>query len=759
MKKKSEWLESYFNITPDIAYFIDMEGRLQHWNASLEQLCGCTPDNMQGRACIEFVSEKDRSVVVDDIKKVFANGSYANIYHFIGRDGTLIPFHCNASVTYNEFGTPDGFAGIGRNISEQKRVEQDLRESQNKFHTIFQSSPVGIFHSLPEGRFLTANPALAKMLGYESPDELISLVTNINTQLYCDPNKRVEIVATMSKNDAWSHAECDFFRKDGSVILVSIKSRKVSSSDGTPAYFEGFIDNITERRQSEIALYESEEKYRGLFENAGDLAYGTDLNGNFTALSASLLQVTGYSRDELINAPISKILSPDNLKLARQMTAAKLDSNLPVTRYELEITDKTGKQIPLELVTTLTYKNGVPIGVQGLGRDISERKRFELAQQESIKKLEEKELAKTRFLAAAGHDLRQPLAAANLFIDALKFTQPTPNQTQIIQRLDQAMSNFNGLLDALLNVSRLDAGMIKPEYTLTSLAYIFGWLEQNFAPLASEKQIRLRLSFPTKANIVVRTDIGLLNSVLMNLVSNALKFTSSGGILVSARIRGSNVLFQIWDTGIGIPDDSIQFIFDEFYQINNPQRDRTRGLGLGLAIAKRAISLLGGKITCRSQLKKGSVFEFILPLTDTATVVPHPEASLNHPVFDQAAFVKNKRFVIVEDDALVAEALSKALVEMGAMAEFYHSAEVALNHPGIGDADYFIVDYMLGGTLNGIEFLERLRRKLSAPVKAVIMTGETSSAFVRDTAHCAWPVQHKPVNISKLIDCLRTQTL
>ena len=115
--------------------------------------------------------------------------------------------------------------------------------------------------------------------------------------------------------------------------------------------------------------------------------------------------------------------------------------------------------------------------------------------------------------------------------------------------------------------------------------------------------------------------------------------------------------------------------------------------------------------------------------------------------------------MIVEDDALVAEALSKALVEMGAMAEFYHSAEVALNHPDIGDADYFIVDYMLGGTLNGIEFLERLRRKLNTPVKAVIMTGETSSAFVRDTANCAWPVQHKPVTISKLIDSLRTQTL
>jgi PAS domain S-box-containing protein len=524
-----------------------------------------------------------------------------------------------------------------------------------------------------------------------------------------------------------------------------------------PVKLHGTIQDITERKQAEIALHESEEKYRGLFENAGDLAYGTDLNGVFSAVSESLLKVTGYNRNELINSSIAKILTPDNLALARQMTSAKLDSNMPVTRYELEITDKSGKQIPLELVSTLTYMNGVPIGVQGLGRDISERKRGELALQESIRKLEEKELAKTRFLAAAGHDLRQPLAAASLFIDALKFTQPRPDQNQIIQRLDQAMNNFNGLLDALLNVSKLDAGMIKPEYALINVTDIFEWLEQSFAPMVSEKQIRFKLHFPMKKRLAVRTDIGLLNSVLMNLVSNAIKFTSSGGILVSARQRDAELLFQVWDTGIGISDENIHFIFDEFFQINNPQRDRTRGLGLGLSIAKRALALFDGKITCRSQVGKGSVFEFRLPLADTSDEEPHSANTTIPQVFDQISSIQGKRFVVVEDDALVAEALSNALVGIGANVDIYHRAEVALNLPSIGDADYFIVDYMIGGALNGIQFLEQLRQRLDKPVKAVIMTGETSSAFVREAANCEWPVVHKPVNISKLIEALQAQ--
>jgi len=163
------------------------------------------------------------------------------------------------------------------------------------------------------------------------------------------------------------------------------------------------------------------------------------------------------------------------------------------------------------------------------------------------------------------------------------------------------MTIFNGLLDTLLNISKLDSGVIKPEYALINVTEVFNRLEQSFAPMASEKQIGFKLYFPMKEPLVVCTDFGLLNSILANLVSNAIKFTSRGAILISARKRGSDVLFQVWDTGMGISDEHIKHIFDEFYQVSNPQRDRSGGLGLGLAISKRAIKLLGSEIRCRSQ--------------------------------------------------------------------------------------------------------------------------------------------------------------
>ncbi len=426
-------------------------------------------------------------------------------------------------------------------------------------------------------------------------------------------------------------------------------------------------------------------------------------------------------------------------------------------RRKIEGTTSFGKRAALECIFA-------PVDIMGvqhllvITNDISEQIEAENALKESMRLLEEKELAKSRFLAAAGHDLTQPLAAANLFIDALRSTKPTSNQIQIIQRLDQAMLNFNGLLESLLNISKLDAGVIRPEFTSIFVADIFDWLEQNFAPQANEKRLGFKVHYPAKDEVAVYSDFALVKSALLNLVSNAIKFTAKGAILISARQRGKELLFQIWDTGIGIQNEQIEHIFDEFYQINNPQRDRTSGLGLGLAIAKRALSLLDRKISCRSQPGQGSVFSFCLPLDSSSGGGKRQEtrAEIQQKV-DGDLFAKGKRFVIVEDDALVAEATSTALTVLGAEVQWFNNAEEALLHAKSEQSDYYIVDYMLGGKLDGIQFVKQLRLNLGYAVKAVLVTGDTSPTFVRSVADFAWPVLHKPVNLSNLLDYLYAQ--
>jgi PAS domain S-box-containing protein len=421
-------------------------------------------------------------------------------------------------------------------------------------------------------------------------------------------------------------------------------------------------------------------------------------------------------------------------------------------QFEMLRDGKDGKKVCSSIrLTAERDASGAIISVLAVGRDITELN-------ESRDELARKELAKSRFLAAAGHDLRQPLAAANLFIDALKFTKPSTDQIEIIQRLDQTMSTFNELLDALLNISKLDAGIIKPELSTFNVIQIINWVEQNFEPMARKKQLGFRLHFSMKEALNLHSDINLIKSVLMNLVSNAIKYTSSGAILVSARRRGDDVLFQVWDTGMGIKLEHMGLIFDEFYQIDNPERDRTSGLGLGLAISKRAISLVGGKIACRSRIGHGSVFEFRLPL-DKALVKAAPKTWPEIKLDDvyQMSFARGKRFVVVEDDALISEAICKALEMMGGEVKRFECAEDALLGGDLERTHWYIADYMMGGALNGIQFLNRLRQRLGGPIRAVLMTGDTSPSFIREAENLEWPVLYKPVNIPKLISKLSEQ--
>ncbi len=426
-------------------------------------------------------------------------------------------------------------------------------------------------------------------------------------------------------------------------------------------------------------------------------------------------------------------------------------------RRDIEGVTSFGRTVVLECIFSCVDISGEP-HLLLITNDVSDRARAERALGDSMRNLEKKELAKTRFLAAAGHDLRQPLTAANMFIHALKSTALTQRQQQLIQRLDISMSTLGGLLDALLNVSRLDAGRIKPEYSSINVPELIIWLEQNLAPMAREKKLNFRLYFSMNKTLFVRSDIGLLKSVLMNLVSNAIKFTGSGGVLVSARPRNGAVLFQVWDTGIGIDNEFIEHIFDEFYQVDNPQRDRESGLGLGLSIVKRTLALLGVSIACRSRLGRGTVFSFSLPLDRSSSVIPQTAEALpwreNSGDHQQ---VTGKKIVVVEDDELVAQATSSCLQDMGAEVICFRKAEDALLYAATGTADYYIVDYMLGGALSGIEFLNMLQKRSATTVRAVLVTGDTSSSFIRESAGLAWPVLFKPVDVSELIAMLGRQ--
>ncbi|MFA6972023.1 MAG: transporter substrate-binding domain-containing protein [Gallionella sp.] len=539
----------------------------------------------------------------------------------------------------------------------------------------------------------------------------------------------------------------------GMIRYIEGQCELVLNDNGIASHLSGTAHDITERKDVEKRL--------------GDLlAFNTAIINQspsgiavYKAEGPCVLANTGYATT--LGTRAEDILKQDFrnneswrrnglLDFANQV----LDNDVTIKR-DVDGESSFGKKVILECIFSR-----IDISEQAhlllITNDVSERVNVERALGDSMHQLEKKELAKTRFLAAAGHDLRQPLAAANMFIYSLKCTEPTPQQNEILQKLALSMDTFGGLLDALLKVSKLDSGMIKPEYTMINVTEIIIWLEQNFAPIAREKKLGFKLYFAMKETLFVRSDIGLLKSALINLVANAIKYTSKGALLISARRRGGDVLFQVWDTGIGISEEYVEHIFDEFYQIGNPQRDRTSGLGLGLSIVKRTLALLGGEIRCRSQSGHGTVFGFRLPLADTSSFIPQRCATTALQEYARSdSFAQGKTFVVVEDDLLVAQATTACLEGMGGEVQCFYRAEDALLCANC--ADYYIVDYMLGGAFNGIQFLNLLRQKSDKPVNAVLVTGDTSSNFIRDAADFDWPVQYKPVDVSELLASLRAQ--
>lgn len=543
-----------------------------------------------------------------------------------------------------------------------------------------------------------------------------------------------------------------YFNESAHFMLFRVKEELASKNQQLEEANNHLANlNLIERKQAELKTQELSKFNQAIIESAPfGIAFYT-ANGQCIMVNEAYANFIGGTVLEVLGSDFRKSISwvsSELLDVANQ--AIKTGRTI---KRDIEEVTAFGKKVILECIFAPIRIAGTP-HLLFITNNIRDRVEAERSLQESMCKLAEKEQSKTRFLAAAGHDLRQPLAAANLYIDAMKYKALTAEQSGIVRRLEQVMSNFNDLLEALLNVSKLDAGMVKPEYTSINVADIFSWLEQSYAMLARQKQLDFRTFLPRKEPLYVSSDIGLVKTILMNLVSNAIKFTSENGVLISARRRGGEVLFQVWDTGIGIPEDSLEKIFDEFHQVNNPQRDRTQGLGLGLSIVKRALLLLESNVVCRSRLGRGSVFEFSLPLAMPVEMPRVDDVVTPPPGQDElAALVRGKRFVVVEDDTLVAEALGRSISAIQGEVKHFHNAEDALRHAD-AETDYYIVDHMLSGKLSGVDMLNQLRLNANKPIRAVIVSGDTSAEFIRKAGEFDWPLIHKPAKLDQLITAL-----
>ncbi len=352
--------------------------------------------------------------------------------------------------------------------------------------------------------------------------------------------------------------------------------------------------------------------------------------------------------------------------------------------------------------------------------------------------------AKSSFLAAASHDLRQPLHAMGFFIESLKKQLTNPAQIYLLQKIERTSNNLRGQLNDLLDISKIDAGIINPHVTPLSVNDIFRTLKRVLSPLAQEKKVLFR-TLPV--SWIIESDAHMIDRILNNLVSNAIRYTDSGGkILLGCRKRGNYLRIEVHDTGIGIPEHLIDHIFSEYYQINNPERDQSRGLGLGLSIVKGMCDLLFHKIEVHSTIGKGTKFMITVPLSNR---IPVATTNINH-TFNLT--MKTGNIILIEDENDALDAMSDLIGNWGHTVLPFGAEKEALsylcNHDFV--PDMIITDFRLREKRTGTQAISAINNYFKMKIPAIIITGDTARHRMLQAQESGHVLLHKPILPAKL---------
>lgn len=384
-------------------------------------------------------------------------------------------------------------------------------------------------------------------------------------------------------------------------------------------------------------------------------------------------------------------------------------------------------------------------------RDVSDRKRIEAELTVARDSADRANQGKSRFLATASHDLRQPLQTLALLNGTLRRLVAEPDAVDAVAQQEQAIGAMSRLLNALLDISKLESGAVKPEMTDFAVAALLQELRGEFSRVAADKGLQLDIE---DCRCSVHSDPSLVEQVLRNLVSNAIKYTRHGRVSVRCpSAQDSMVRIEVLDTGVGIPSDQMDCIYDEFFQVSGHSNELREGYGLGLSIVQRIIKLLQLRLEVHSEVDKGSSFALVLPPATARIAAARVEAQAP---FGRTAQIGRPHVLLVEDDPSVRDATRLLLrvegYRVSAVASIREALEEAKRSQGI---DLLVTDYHLADGQTGTQAIAALRGALGIPLKAVLITGDTSSAIRDLPSDPLMRVASKPVKAEELLTLLR----
>jgi PAS domain S-box-containing protein len=506
---------------------------------------------------------------------------------------------------------------------------------------------------------------------------------------------------------------------------------------------------------------------RAALDAAPDAMLIIDASGIIRFANQQVSALFGYAHDEIIGQSVEKLM-PERFRARHVGHREHYVSTVRVrpmgAGLDLFGRRRNGTEFPVEISLSPIEDVGRTLVAAAI-RDVTDRKRVEA---ELIMARETAEAArvladqaresadranrgKSRFLATASHDLRQPLQTLELLNGALRRRATDHHAIEALSQQEQAIGAMSRLLNALLDISKLESGAIRPEPTDFTVAAIFEEMRMEFASIAANKGLRLEVESCLDA---VYSDPSLVEQILRNLVSNAVKYTREGWVRLRCLHEASLVRIEVLDSGVGIPPDQLPYIYDEFYQVGVPTNSSRDGYGLGLSIVQRLVKLLTLKLDVRSEVGRGSAFSLVLPAS-TGHDVTADRTSSRSP-FSGAQPIGEARVLVVEDNVSVRQATCLLLELEGYHVTPVASLSEALQHIQKGHGvDLLITDYHLSDGETGTQVIATLREILGISLKAVLTTGDTSSAIKQLPRDPYLRITSKPIQAEELLTMLR----
>lgn len=463
----------------------------------------------------------------------------------------------------------------------------------------------------------------------------------------------------------------------------------------------------------------------------------------------SAAKLLGVERWTMIKRPLSAYMQQEGADLF-YLLSKRLATTVETKSIDVPMVRSDGTQIFVNLAGTTVKESDEKTVMLIVLSDITERRHVE-ALRTKKEAAESANHAKSRFLAAASHDLRQPTHAMGLFAARLTELPHEAEARNLVNFLAESISNLQGMLDSLFDVSQLDTESLQVKVAPLPINRLFDELHNSFAAAATKKGLRLRF---LPSAVWLNSDPVLLHRILLNLVSNAIRYTSQGGVLVACRNAAghTHARIEVWDSGIGIPKQHHERIFDEFFQIENAERDRAKGQGLGLSIVDRTCRLLNHPLRLRSDAGRGSRFSLTVPLADVQSNTQH-EAATGTAEDDR---LDGLNVLLIEDDELGRKALTVILETWGCRVTATQGTRMACEQVRLGQIPEMIVsDYRLCDGQNGIDTINLLREIAGREIAACLISGDTDTKVRQLAQDEGMVLLQKPVRPAKLRSLLR----